>query len=158
MRPSLTYPTVVACGQPSDRFVATVMIRCSSRIRRIFFFESLVHNPSPHSQKLDENLVEARPPPLMQINAANWGYRLPYMGTKNPFPQIARHGRLDPSPPPTPLELTAATIFAALFVVISLVSAWVRSQFGERGLFGAGKRGGKPRDAPGRGVQRRPSG
>jgi uncharacterized membrane protein (DUF4010 family) len=33
------------------------------------------------------------------------------------------------------LELTAALIFAVLFVVISLASAWVRSQLGEGGLF-----------------------
>jgi uncharacterized membrane protein (DUF4010 family) len=42
----------------------------------------------------------------------------------------------EPKPPANPLELTAAFIFAALFVVISLASAWVRSEFGERGLFG----------------------
>lgn len=40
------------------------------------------------------------------------------------------------NPPANPLELTAALIFAALFVVISLVSAWVRGEFGERGVFG----------------------
>jgi uncharacterized membrane protein (DUF4010 family) len=39
-------------------------------------------------------------------------------------------------PPTNPLELTAALIFATLFVVISLASAWVRTQFGESGLFG----------------------
>jgi uncharacterized membrane protein (DUF4010 family) len=38
-------------------------------------------------------------------------------------------------PPTNPLELTAAFIFAALFVVISLASTWVRTQFGEGGLF-----------------------
>ena len=38
--------------------------------------------------------------------------------------------------PANPLELTAALIFAALFVVISLASAWARSEFGERGVFG----------------------
>src|SRR5207253_8076229 len=48
----------------------------------------------------------------------------------------ARSPQAEPKPPANPLELTAAFIFAALFVVISLASAWVRSQFGERGLFG----------------------
>ena len=38
--------------------------------------------------------------------------------------------------PANPLELTTAFIFAALFVVISLASAWVRGEFGERGVFG----------------------
>jgi uncharacterized membrane protein (DUF4010 family) len=38
-------------------------------------------------------------------------------------------------PPANPLELSTAFIFAILFVVISLASAWVRDQFGERGLF-----------------------
>jgi len=52
---------------------------------------------------------------------------------------------LRPAPPATqatveapanPLELSAAFVFAALFVVISLAASWVRSQFGEGGLFG----------------------
>jgi len=38
-------------------------------------------------------------------------------------------------PPINPLELTAALIFAGLFVVTSLASAWARTQFGEGGLF-----------------------
>jgi uncharacterized membrane protein (DUF4010 family) len=38
--------------------------------------------------------------------------------------------------PPNPLELTAALIFAALFVAVSLASTWVRSRFGEAGLYG----------------------
>jgi uncharacterized membrane protein (DUF4010 family) len=37
--------------------------------------------------------------------------------------------------PVNPLELTAAFIFAALFIAISLASGWVRNQFGEGGLF-----------------------
>jgi uncharacterized membrane protein (DUF4010 family) len=37
--------------------------------------------------------------------------------------------------PANPLELSAAFIFAALFVAISLASAWARSEFGEGGLF-----------------------
>jgi uncharacterized membrane protein (DUF4010 family) len=39
-------------------------------------------------------------------------------------------------PPANPLELSTAFIFASLFVVVALVSAWVRTRFGERGLFG----------------------
>jgi uncharacterized membrane protein (DUF4010 family) len=38
--------------------------------------------------------------------------------------------------PANPLELSAALIFAVLFVAVSLASAWVRSEFGESGLFG----------------------
>jgi uncharacterized membrane protein (DUF4010 family) len=37
--------------------------------------------------------------------------------------------------PDNPLELTAAAVFAALFVVISLASTWVRAQFGEAGIY-----------------------
>jgi uncharacterized membrane protein (DUF4010 family) len=47
--------------------------------------------------------------------------------------------RQQPSPSATiqlnPLELSAAFIFAALFVAISLLSGWVRGEFGERGLY-----------------------
>jgi uncharacterized membrane protein (DUF4010 family) len=39
-------------------------------------------------------------------------------------------------PPGNPLELSAALIFAAFFVAISMASAWARSEFGERGLYG----------------------
>ena len=38
--------------------------------------------------------------------------------------------------PANPLELSAAFIFAALFVTISLASAWARTEFGQNGLFG----------------------
>lgn len=38
--------------------------------------------------------------------------------------------------PANPLELTAALIFAALFVAVSLASTWVRNRFGEAGLYG----------------------
>lgn len=37
--------------------------------------------------------------------------------------------------PANPLELTAALIFAALFVVVALASAWVRGAFGNGGLY-----------------------
>ncbi|HEY8874408.1 MAG TPA: DUF4010 domain-containing protein [Stellaceae bacterium] len=42
----------------------------------------------------------------------------------------------DANPPANPLELSAAFIFAVLFVAISLASAWARTEFGESGLFG----------------------
>jgi uncharacterized membrane protein (DUF4010 family) len=38
--------------------------------------------------------------------------------------------------PANPLELTAALVFATLFVVVSVASAWVRSRFGEAGVYG----------------------
>jgi uncharacterized membrane protein (DUF4010 family) len=37
--------------------------------------------------------------------------------------------------PANPLELTAALVFATLFVAVSLASGWVRSRFGETGLY-----------------------
>src|SRR6185437_7480231 len=39
-------------------------------------------------------------------------------------------------PPTNPLELSAALIFAGLFVVVSLASAWAQGRFGVAGLFG----------------------
>lgn len=38
--------------------------------------------------------------------------------------------------PTNPLELTAALVFALLFVAVSLASAWVRVRFGSAGLYG----------------------
>jgi uncharacterized membrane protein (DUF4010 family) len=40
-----------------------------------------------------------------------------------------------PEAPRNPLELSAALIFAVLFVVISVVSPWCRAQFGHAGVF-----------------------
>jgi uncharacterized membrane protein (DUF4010 family) len=40
------------------------------------------------------------------------------------------------NPPANPLELSAAFVFAVLFVAVSLASAWARTEFGESGLFG----------------------
>jgi uncharacterized membrane protein (DUF4010 family) len=37
--------------------------------------------------------------------------------------------------PRNPLELTAALIFAALFVVVTLAAAWARIRFGEVGIY-----------------------
>lgn len=39
------------------------------------------------------------------------------------------------APPRNPLELSAALIFAVLFVVISFASAWVKTQFGQVGIY-----------------------
>ena len=47
-----------------------------------------------------------------------------------------RQPTVGPRTPLNPLELTAAFIFAALFVVISLLSSWVGRRFGQDGLFG----------------------
>jgi hypothetical protein len=49
---------------------------------------------------------------------------------------VPRARQSEPKPPANPLELSAALIFAALFVLISLASTWVRSEFAESGLFG----------------------
>ena len=38
--------------------------------------------------------------------------------------------------PGNPLELSAALIFAVLFVVVSIAAGWVRGQFGEAGVYG----------------------
>jgi len=37
--------------------------------------------------------------------------------------------------PKNPLELSAALIFAAMFVIVSLASAWARTQFGHTGVY-----------------------
>ena len=36
--------------------------------------------------------------------------------------------------PRNPLELSAAALFAVLFIVISIASSWVKSRFGETGI------------------------
>jgi uncharacterized membrane protein (DUF4010 family) len=38
--------------------------------------------------------------------------------------------------PANPLELSVALVFATMFVVVSLASTWVRSRFGEVGMYG----------------------
>ena len=37
--------------------------------------------------------------------------------------------------PVNPLELNAAFVFAVLFIIISLASTWVKSEFGQRGIY-----------------------
>lgn len=44
-------------------------------------------------------------------------------------------GRASATPSSNPLEIGAAVAFAALFVLISLVSAWARSQYGATGIY-----------------------
>jgi uncharacterized membrane protein (DUF4010 family) len=46
----------------------------------------------------------------------------------------ASHGAAEAQPPRNPLELNAAALFAALFVVISVLSSWVKNRFGEAGI------------------------
>jgi uncharacterized membrane protein (DUF4010 family) len=49
----------------------------------------------------------------------------------------ARHGRAAVKAgeePSNPLELSAAALFAVLFVVVSIVSSWVKSHYGETGI------------------------
>ncbi len=48
------------------------------------------------------------------------------------------HGRTDGSvdiPAKNPLQVTTAVVFAVLFIVISVVSAWIGGSFGSKGLF-----------------------
>lgn len=47
----------------------------------------------------------------------------------------ATNAAVQPPPPPNPLELPAALIFAVLFVVTSIVSSWVIGSFGSAGVY-----------------------
>jgi uncharacterized membrane protein (DUF4010 family) len=50
---------------------------------------------------------------------------------------VAQAARQTPaSPPANPLELTAALVFAASFVAVSLISTWASAEFGEAGVYG----------------------
>jgi uncharacterized membrane protein (DUF4010 family) len=80
----------------------------------------------------DLPLAEALAPSLLALAAAGLGAAaLWYRAHLAPADAGAA-----PQSPSNPLELSAALIFAVLFVAISLASAWVRSRFGERGVFG----------------------
>jgi uncharacterized membrane protein (DUF4010 family) len=46
----------------------------------------------------------------------------------------ASHGAAEAQLPRNPLELNAAALFAVLFVIISVLSSWVKSRFGEAGI------------------------
>lgn len=50
----------------------------------------------------------------------------------------AARGTGAPRPPGNPLELWAALVFAALFVAVSLASAWARQHFGAAGVYALG--------------------
>jgi uncharacterized membrane protein (DUF4010 family) len=80
----------------------------------------------------DQQLAARLAPPLLIL--ALFGLALAglwYRASAPPTAKPAAAARV----PVNPLELTAAFIFAALFIAISLASGLVRSQFGERGLF-----------------------
>jgi uncharacterized membrane protein (DUF4010 family) len=50
----------------------------------------------------------------------------------NPPPKAGEH---DQAPPRNPLEIGAALVFAAVYVLISLASSWVQTRFGTAGTF-----------------------
>jgi uncharacterized membrane protein (DUF4010 family) len=61
------------------------------------------------------------------------------LGTAMAFAQWRRAegSEIDPGPapaPPNPLQITTAAVFAVLFIVISLLSAWIGSSFGQTGF------------------------
>jgi len=75
------------------------------------------------------NLALGLAPPLLALAViglalAAWQYRR----------AGASHGAAAAQPPRNPLELNAAALFAVLFVVISVLSSWVKSRFGEAGI------------------------
>lgn len=81
----------------------------------------------------DLPLAAALAPALLALALAGLALAaLWYRAHAAPTPAAAASGPL----PANPLELSTAFIFAALFVVVSLASAWVRGAFGESGLFG----------------------
>lgn len=49
--------------------------------------------------------------------------------------RAAHAGNGAPAPPRNPLELTAALVFALLYVAISMVSTFVRTRYGEAGVY-----------------------
>jgi uncharacterized membrane protein (DUF4010 family) len=66
---------------------------------------------------------------LFAIGAAMAAYEWWRLGERAPEAGL-------PLPAKNPLQITTAAIFAALFVVISIVSAWVRGAFGQGGVLG----------------------
>ena len=76
------------------------------------------------------DLVKALAPPLAILFVAGgllaaFQYRL----TSRPEVETAEQ-----QPPRNPLELGSATLFAALFVLVSLVSGWVMNRYGQGGM------------------------
>jgi uncharacterized membrane protein (DUF4010 family) len=79
----------------------------------------------------DRDLALALAPPLVALGL----FGLIFAGL---WYRVRRHPRDSPTTaeaPANPLELSAALIFAALFVVVSLAIAWVRLKFGTTGLY-----------------------
>jgi uncharacterized membrane protein (DUF4010 family) len=75
------------------------------------------------------NLALGLAPPLLALAVvglalAAWQYRR----------AGASHGAAEAQLPRNPLELNAAALFAVLFVVVSVLSSWVKSRFGEAGI------------------------
>lgn len=78
----------------------------------------------------DPSLALGLAPPLLALCVlglvlAAWQYRRA---------GAARGGAGEGVEPRNPLELNAAALFAVLFVVISIVSSWVKSRYGEAGI------------------------
>lgn len=76
-------------------------------------------------------LAAALAPWLAGLAAAGFGLAALLYLTASPAPSAEAEGGRAPD---NPLELTAAAIFAALFVVISLASGWVKAAFGQAGI------------------------
>jgi uncharacterized membrane protein (DUF4010 family) len=80
----------------------------------------------------DMPLARALAPPLLSLAVVGLALGgLWYLMSTTPPPETATA-----APPANPLELSAAFIFAALFVAVSLASTWARTRFGQDGLFG----------------------
>ena len=78
----------------------------------------------------DRPLAAALAPGLLALMAvglliAFWQYRRAGPAIGDPPPDAA---------PRNPLELSAAAVFAVLFIVISIASSWVKSRFGQTGI------------------------
>lgn len=80
----------------------------------------------------NQALAAALAPPLLALAAlglllsAAW-----YWFGRSPHQDVAHA-----TEPPNPLELKAATVFAALFVAVSVASSWATQQFGAAGVYG----------------------
>jgi uncharacterized membrane protein (DUF4010 family) len=81
----------------------------------------------------DLDLALRLAPPLLILGAIGAGLAGLWYWASGPGDQRAAETSRAPI---NPLELTAAFVFAALFVVVSLAAGWVRGHFGEGGLFG----------------------
>ena len=80
----------------------------------------------------DLTLARALAPPLLALAVVGLALAGLWVRLSAPPPPA----KASTAAPANPLELSAAFIFAALFVVVSLASTWARTQFGQTGLFG----------------------